>query len=55
MSDKKVSWADMADEDDLIVQVKDLKQSVTKHGIKVKFVPPHLRPIDKTVKPTHTK
>lgn len=36
--DKKPRWADMTDDDPIE------SPPVTKHGIKVTYVPPHLRP-----------
>ena len=36
--DTKPRWADMTDDD-------PLEMPVTKHGIKVTYVPPHLRPV----------
>lgn len=45
----KIRWADMTDDDDLDVPVV-----ISKHGIKVAYVPPHQRP-DKTKKPLDSK
>ncbi len=38
MSEPKLRWADIEDEDEEPVP------QVTRHGIKVVYVPPHLRP-----------
>jgi len=38
-----MSWADIADEEDLVVPVV-----ISKHGIKVKYTPPHQRSTDKS-------
>jgi len=46
----KVSWADIADEEDLTVPVV-----ISKHGIKVAYVPPHLRVPDKSKKLVESK
>jgi hypothetical protein len=45
MSEKK-SWADIQDEED--------KLTISKHGIKVKYTPPHERP-DKSPKRVESK
>lgn len=43
---KKVLWADMTDDDDPPAPEPNVR--VTKHGVKVTYVPPHLRPPLKT-------
>jgi hypothetical protein len=45
MTEKKISWADIADEE------LDAPVVITKHGIKVKYSPPPL----KTSKPIESK
>jgi hypothetical protein len=42
---KKVRWADMTDDDDLVVPV-----TISKHGIKIRAPTPPPPPIDKTIK-----
>ena len=49
MSEKKVSWADIADEEDLSIPVV-----INKATGKI-YVPPSKRPIDKTKTPVKTK
>ena len=45
----KPRWADMTDDD-------PIEMPVTKHGIKVTYVPPHLRPTPhKSSTPVHSK
>jgi hypothetical protein len=48
MSQKK-SWADIADEEDTVPVV------ISKHGIKVKYTPPHQRSIDKSLERVESK
>jgi hypothetical protein len=58
-STKKISWADMNDDDpfDPAELGWEVPATVSKHGIKVKpkpsYVPPHLR--DKSVEPSKSK
>ena len=49
MSKNKISWADMQDEEDSVVPVV-----ISKHGIKVKYTPPH-KCSDKTPTRIETK
>jgi hypothetical protein len=50
MTSEKKSWADIADEEDLVVPVV-----ISKHGIKVKYTPPHQRSIDKSLARVESK
>ena len=52
----KMRWADMSDDDPYDPTEFDLDVPVviSKHGIKVAYVPPHQRP-DKTKKPLDSK
>jgi len=49
MSEKKISWADIQDEEDLSVPVV-----INKATGKI-YVPPSKRPLDKTKPPVNTK
>jgi hypothetical protein len=49
MSEKKVSWADIADEEDLSIPVV-----INKDTGKI-YIPPSKRPADKTKPPVNTK
>jgi hypothetical protein len=50
----KVRWADMTDDDPEPEPVPSV--IVTKHGVKISYVPPHLRPSpDKTKTPVNDK
>jgi hypothetical protein len=46
----KKSWADIQDEEDLVVPVV-----ISKHGIKVKYTPPHQRSTDKSLASVESK
>lgn len=56
----KVRWADMTDDDSEFPE----PTSISRHGVRIKsppppprpksYVPPHLRPSDKTKKPVNT-
>ena len=45
----KPRWADMTDDDPIEIP------SVTKHGVKVNYVPPHLRGPHKSSEPVNIK
>jgi hypothetical protein len=47
----KMRWADMTDDDPYDL---DVPVVISKHGVKVAYVPPHQRP-DKTKKPLDSK
>lgn len=49
----KVRWADMTDDEPEPEPAPSVV--VTKHGIKVSYVPPHLRASDKTKPPVDDK
>ena len=44
----KIRWADMTDDDPEPEPEPVPSVNVTKHGVKVSYVPPHLRAPDKT-------
>ena len=47
----KPRWADMTDDDPFEIEIP----VVTKHGVKVNYVPPHLRGPHKSSKPIDIK
>ena len=51
----KLRWADMTDDDPEPAPEPVPSVIVTKHGVKVAYVPPHLRPSDKTKSPLNDK
>lgn len=44
----KLRWADMTDDDPEPEPEPVPSVIVTKHGVKIAYVPPHMRPSDKT-------
>ena len=51
----KLRWADMTDDDPEPEPEPVPSVNVTKQGVKVSYVPPHLRPSDKTKTPVNDK
>lgn len=51
----KVRWADITDDEPFIFDIEIEPQPVTRHGIKVNYVPPHLRDPHKSSAPVDIK
>lgn len=50
----KPRWADMTDDDPIEFEF-EIEPTVTKHGVKVSYVPPHLRAPYKSSAPVNIK